>query len=190
MLLPKHEPGMEQPRNAGVRSLYFEDRECTHVLFADSDIVLDSNALSAYADAIEGVSSSSVMLGPYEWLDGLTGVHPEVFNDPRWPAFREHDGEVLYGDLGSAVGSFSGNIVWPVGRFVALGGFRSELFHGRCEDGELGMRAVENGVGVMYVAGARGYHQAHPVDLPMILERNRRDVPLLAEWHPGFCRRD
>ena len=41
----------------------------------------------------------------------------------------------------------------------------------------------------MFVSGARGYHQAHPVDLPMILERNRRDVPLLAEWHPWALER-
>jgi hypothetical protein len=123
------------------------------------------------------------MVGPYEWLEGLTGLHPEVRNDPRWPAFDAHNGETLYGDLGSAVGHWSGNLVWPVALFQRLGGFDARLYHGRCEDGELGLRAVENGVGMMFVSGARGYHQQHPIALDVILERNRRDVPLLAEWH-------
>ena len=181
VVTPKHHPGAEQPRNIGVRHLRAVAPDCTHVWFCDSDLVYAEGACEAFSDH----AGDHVMLGPYEWLTGAEkGLQPSVRNDPRWPAFDALDGQVLYGDLGSAVGHFSGNVVWPISLFQRLGGFHSDLFHGRCEDGELGLRAVESGVGVMYVAGARGYHQEHSVDLPLILERNRRDVPLLAEWHP------
>ena len=146
VLSRKHYPGMEQPRNVGVRHLRAVAPDCTHVLFADSDVVFAPDALEAYESACKP-SSDHVMLGPYEWLaEGVGGLQPATRNDPRWPAFDAFDGQVLFNDLGSAVGSFSGNVVWPVPLFQRLGGFDARLFHGRCEDGELGLRAVRERV--------------------------------------------
>ena len=46
---PKHEPGMEQPRNIGVRLLddmgaADERMKCTHAWFVDSDVILTPTA--------------------------------------------------------------------------------------------------------------------------------------------------
>lgn len=191
---PKHEPGLEQPRNYGVRRIEAINAKIgapiTHAWFLDSDILIAPDALERYIEAMG--DANRVLVGPYDWLPG--GVRervPELRNDPRWASFDTNDPQkVLVDDLSAGLACFSGNLVWPIDEFTRIGGFWDELHHGRCEDGELGLRAVACGVPISYVRGARGWHLDHPRDYETILRRNERDVPMLNNRHPwvaGIC---
>jgi len=194
MRVPKHQPGMEQPRNLGVRLLASKFPDVTHVHFLDSDVVLEQGAHAEILDALSQ-DSDRVLVCPYDWLaPGIRpdGGWPEFWanatverNDPRWAMFYASPVDRVYrSDLSAGLACFSGNLVWPVDRFQHVGGFWSEIHHGRCEDGELGLRAVAMEVPISFVAAARGFHLAHPVNTNMALERNARDVPMLNERHP------
>jgi len=186
----KHEPGMEQPRNLGVRWISRMNEDlCTrgldlldHVWFLDSDILVAPDALAHY----EETGGGRILAGPYDWLpSGVREPMPELRNDPRWPSFNDHDPqEALESDLSAGLACFSGNLVWPIDQFTRIGGFWNELHHGRCEDGELGLRAVACGIPISFVREARGWHLDHPINVELTLERNRRDVPMLNLRHP------
>lgn len=181
----KHRPGMEQPRNLGVRHLFHKHPQLTHVWFLDTDILIDVLASTHYAKAAEGNGMDSILIGPYEWMPpGQRARMPGLFNDPRWEMFNERKGERLIGELGVALGNFSGNLVWPIKQFIDVGGFHPMLHHGRCEDGELGLRAGSYQVPMTLVPEARGWHVWHPVNAELVNQRNARDVPLLNHWHP------
>jgi hypothetical protein len=227
----KHQPGMEQPRNVGVRLLAdlpsrderFEG--LSHVWFLDTDVIPDPDALASFAHAEfatevwrcpecghieigpdETESSECpacftvnandegdtwepvdvVQVGPYDWLPpGKREPMPELKNDPRWPSFDSHKPtDVLTSDLSAGLACFSGNLVWPIDAFQRIGGFWDELHHGRCEDGELGLRAVGMGLGISYVADARGWHLHHDRNVEWIEQTNAIDVPKLNARHP------
>lgn len=186
----KHEPGREQPRNRGVRAVQEIDTlgadPFTHVWFLDSDILVADDCYAAYLHAMMANPTDRVLVGPYEWLPtGVRETHPEMKNDGRWASFEEHaPDEVITEDLSAGLACFGGNLIWPIEDFVRIGGFWDALYHGRCEDGELGLRAVACGIGISLVAGARGYHLDHPVNHELKLERNERDVPMLNARHP------
>jgi hypothetical protein len=188
---PKHRPGMEQPRNIGVRGL---PADCTHVWFLDTDIVFGPDTLQAFADACKANPEPRILVGPYDWLAPsvrdvppltMPRDHPNIDHaDDRWNAFDAHPPEeVTYNPTGSGPACFSGNLVWPIDEFWRVGGFWSEMHHGRCEDGELGIRAVAAGVGVSFVAKARGFHLWHPVNMDWVLATNAQDVPKINKRH-------
>lgn len=189
----KHEPGMEQPRNIGTRvaeAVWGVD----HVWFLDSDVVVDTDCLEELETALERGPQDRIVVAPYDWLaPGLRPtsqgrVPPEWYgwnNDPRWEQFRASPPERVYNaDLGAALACFSGNLLWPVSEFKRVGGFWNELHHGRCEDGELGLRAAAMGVGISFASAARGWHLWHPVNHELAVARNARDVPMLNDRHP------
>lgn len=182
----KHRPGLEQPRNVGVRWLQ-RDHTITHAWFLDSDILVEPHTLLRYREAHQRQAAyNPVLIGPYELSmpQGLREPHPDMFIDLRWAMFRERDEGPFVADLGVALGCFGGNLVWPIKRFMCVGGFHPQLHHGRCEDGELGLRAASHRIPMVLVAGARGYHLWHEVNGDLARERNIRDVPLLNQWHP------
>jgi hypothetical protein len=194
-----HEPGMEQPRNVGARlltDLGEKDERfagLTHVWFLDSDVIVRWDCLEQYAKAMNANSEERVLVGPYEWLPpGKREPDPALHNDPRSASFAEFQPwDIHKGDLSAGLACFSGNLMWPLDLFQKVGGFWDELHHGRCEDGELGLRAVAMGIGVSYVREARGWHLWHggaPAPTPEYLERtarlNSRDVPMLNARHP------
>ena len=181
----KHEPGMEQPRNVGVRFLRDHHPSITHAWFLDSDIVVDPGALAAYYAAIAVAGDKSILIGPYDWMtDGMREPHPELRSDFRWDMFDERGLGPWVGELGVALGCFGGNLVWPIDEFIRVGGFHHMLHHGRCEDGELGLRAATHRIPMALVREARGYHVAHAVNHELAVARNARDVPLINAWHP------
>lgn len=190
----KHQPGMEQPRNLGVAALQDNAPACTHVWFLDTDVIFGPDTLQAFADAYEANHEPRILVGPYDWLRQGERTLPPLdlprdseridHADDRWNAFDAHPpDEVTYNPTGSGPACFSGNLVWPIDEFERIGGFWSEMHHGRCEDGELGIRAVAAGVGVSFVAKARGFHLWHPVNLDWVLATNAVDVPLINRRH-------
>jgi len=182
--IEKHEPGDEQPRNIGVRELA-DTTDCTHAWFLDSD-VLAPFALGEFRHAHAAVDLDRVLIGPYEWMPaGARTPMADLHNDTRWPLFHEHGPEyVSRGELNVGLACYSGNLVWPIEEFTRIGGFWNELHHGRCEDGELGLRAVAEDVPISLAARARGFHIDHPVNHEEKLRRNERDVPMLDQRHP------
>lgn len=192
----KHEPGLEQPRNIGTRLAreFWPDERPTHVHFIDSDVVLAERALEELLAALAQGPEDRIVVAPYEWLPAHSlrppgaefwDYAPDVRNDPRWAMFRASPPEKVYReDLSAGLACFSGNLLWPISEFVRVGGFWNDLHHGRCEDGELGLRAVAMNVGISFAALARGYHLGHAVDHALVAARNERDVPMLNERHP------
>lgn len=181
---PKHEPGMEQPRNIGVRAL---DGLATHVAFLDSDVIVEPDWLEELYYAVEqGPHEDRIVVAPYEWMPpGQRHPMHALFNDPRWEQIRANPPDrAITGDLSAGLACFSGNLLWPVSEFERVGGYWQELHHGRCEDGELGLRAVAMDVPISFAAEARGWHVYHDVDLDRVFRINARDVPLINERHP------
>jgi GT2 family glycosyltransferase len=193
MRLPKHQPGMAQPRNLGVRLARQYIRDLTHVAFLDSDVVVHDDWLETIQDAYAD-DPDRVMVCPYEWLpDGIRpGRTPnfwqevqKIYTDQRWAMFNGSPRDKVYhSDLSAGLACWSGNLVWPIAEFLRVGGFWQEIHHGRCEDGELGLRAVAMGVGISFCAQARGYHLDHPTNMAWKLAANERDVPMLNARHP------
>lgn len=182
----KHVPGMEQPRNVGVRQVERHYPQADHVWFVDTDLLFEENCLEAYYAAHLEAAEDRILIGPYEWMPlGARAPQPELYNDPRWVSFTRYTpADVLRDDLGAGLACFSGNLVWPIADFKAVGGFWNEIHHGRCEDGELGLRATAMGIPISFVREARGWHMAHPVNPQLAAERNARDVPMLNARHP------
>ncbi len=184
----KHEPGLEQPRNVGLRILTQRRPELNYVWFLDSDILVSPVALAHYELAwvrAQMGGLNPILIGPYDWMpDGVREPMPELYDDPRWAMFNESDLEITVSQLRVALGNFGGNLVWPVDEFARIGGFCPQLNHGRCEDGELGLRAASFRVPMMLVKAARGWHVSHPVDYERAVRLNARDVPLLNSFHP------
>jgi hypothetical protein len=198
--IPKHEPGMEQPRNIGARLLGDLGRKdprfagIKRVWFLDSDVIVVSSALERFELAAmqHPADDQPVLLGPYDWLQpGVRTLYGEARADMRWASFEAHEPwEGVKGDLSMGLACFSGNIVWPLDRFATLGGFWNELHHGRCEDGELGLRAVAMGIPIAMVREARGWHLWHGGDPAPTQEWitwaqgvNAIDVPKIQERH-------
>lgn len=180
---PRHEPGMEQPRNIGVREL--EKFGCSHAWFLDTDVIFDPGTLAALAHNLME-QEPDVLVAPYEWLPpGEREPNYSLKNDPRWPSFEANNSEIPdVGDLSAGLACFSGNLVWKIDAFKEVGGFWNELHHGRCEDGELGLRAVAMGKSIGFCKEARGWHLWHPFNSQVVEERNARDVPMLNARHP------
>jgi GT2 family glycosyltransferase len=176
----KHYPGMEHPRNLGVRELH--KRGCDWAWFLDSDVIVDPGALAAYRPASIGVD---VLIGPYEWLPpSVREPMPGLRNDPRWAMF---DAQVHTHDLAAGLACFGGNLVWRIEAFMAVGGFWNELHAARVEDGELGARACALGVPMRFVAQARGWHMHHDVDHARVAEINAVEVPMIDARHPWIA---
>ena len=185
VLAPKHKPGLEQPRNMGVRFLRHLAPQVTHVWFCDSDVILDRKAGEAFGEAM-AFDAERILIGPYEWLPpGVREPVQRLRNDPRWESFVAHDpDETVVNDLSAGLACFSGNLIWPISEFERVGGFWNEINHGRCEDGELGLRAVAMGVPIGFVRDARGWHLEHDRNIEWIEQTNMRDVPMLNARHP------
>lgn len=191
--IPKHGPGQEQPRNVGFRKVRELAGECNYVWFLDSDLIFQPDILGHFYEGLCAAPPDRILIGPYDWLqphvieivEDPNDQRRVIIPDYRWASFERHDpSEVLVNDLGAALACFGGNLIWPVDQFERVGGFHPELHHGRCEDGELGLRAAAAGVPMSFVRHARGWHVWHPVNAQRAITANQRDVPLINAWHP------
>lgn len=190
--MPKHHPGMEQPRNVGVHHLIAASPECNYVWFLDSDVRVGPETLQRYAEGYQMADVDRILIGPYVFMNpGIKGIHPQQPLDSyRTAQFTSCTPADVYRfrpemiGLNHGLATFSGNICWPIAEFTRIGGFWNEIHHGRCEDGEIGVRAFISDVPISYVAGARGYHQYHHVDGNRSRALNERDVPMINARHP------
>jgi GT2 family glycosyltransferase len=183
--LEKHRPGMVQPRNVGVKELAATER-IDYVWFLDTDCAPEPGCLMAFEWAMLQ-AGDRILVGRYDWLaEGAEEPQDGVeLDDPRAASFAQFSAlKVFRGDLSAGLACFSGNLVWPVLGFQRVGGFWSEIHHGRCEDGELGLRAVSMGLPISYCGIAVAHHHWHPRNVALAMERNERDVPMLNERHP------
>ena len=182
----KHEPGMEQPRNIGTRVATDLWPDVTHVWFLDSDLVLAPDCFAQILSAYHAGPEQRIMVCPYPFLEpGEQPSDEAIQKDMRWVSFSTYGpSDVLRHDLGAALANFSGNLIWPIKEFDRVGGFHPDLHMGRCEDGELGLRASSMGVPVSFCRYARAWHIWHPVNTDRAIAMNTRDVPLLNSWHP------
>lgn len=192
---PKHEPGMPQPRNIGARLLMTLDQDerfksippISHAWFVDTDIIFRADCLEHFQKAMEANDEPRILVGPYDWLHEGAPREPDMNlkNDPRWVSFNDaYPWDVERENLAAGLACFTGNLVWPLDLFKKVGGFWDELHHGRCEDGELGLRAVGMGIGVSFVPEARGWHMWHPFSVDWVATANSRDVPMINARHP------
>lgn len=183
--LMKHQPGMPQPRNVGVKELAASTR-VDNVWFLDTDCVPEESCLMAFEWAMLQ-AGDRILAGYYDWMapgaespeDGLE------MRDPREESFRANSAlHVFKSDLSAGLACFSGNLMWPIRMFERVGGFWNDIHHGRCEDGELGLRAVQIGMPISYVGLAQAHHRWHPRNIGWAEQANARDVPMLNERHP------
>jgi GT2 family glycosyltransferase len=180
----KHEPGMEHPRNVGARLM---PDEVTHLWFLDSDVIVGPDTLAHFSLERAIVGEETILVGPYleHMPPGVFTIQPQMHEDPRWPSFDEYpSGYVSRGKLNDGLACFGGNLIWPRSEFERIGGFWNDLYCNRCEDGELGLRAVAEEVPIGFAKYARGWHLWHEVNLELTMARNARDVPLLNARHP------
>lgn len=183
--IPKHQPGHEQPRNVGFTRLRQLDPGVEYCWFLDSDLLVAGDALRSYADVAR---PDRILVGPYDWLPPGRGDRARSLrNDIRWPAFERYAPTDPQHGVHAFLACLGGNIVWPVEVFSTLGGFSRHLYHGRCEDGELALRAHEHHVPVGFVRDARAWHLHHPVNLEDVYAKNRVDNPKLLDWHPWLA---
>lgn len=177
MNLKKHEPGDTQPRNIGVyhlvNTLYI--RRTQYVWFLDSDVIPTTEALKAYVNAIEEHPEVDVFFGLYN--------PNNASHDERSAMFETQLPPEQY-NLNYALACWAGNLMWKIKSFTEVGGFHADLHMGRCEDGELGLRASSLGKIMMPVKGADLYHIPHASNYNDKIEKNKRDVPLIQKWHP------
>lgn len=187
-------PGEEQPRNVGAMWVKTHT-ESNYVWFLDSDCIPVENALEAYDYAFTLAPFDRILIGPYGWMPkGKRELDYEIKDNYRQPLFDEYGPEVTFEDnLGVALANFSGNLVWPLDEFLRVGGFWNEIHHGRCEDGELGIRAAAMGVPMAIVRDAKACHLWHegcnpasgaPSATSHKLKANERDVPMINNRHP------
>lgn len=183
--MEKYQPNgfMQQPRNVGVKHL---SDDIDYVWFLDSDCIPDPRALEAYKEALSIDETDRILIGPYEWLPpGTRSIKRELHNDPRTQMFLDYGPDfIAVEQLNFALANFSGNLMWPVSEFKRVGGFWNEINMGRCEDGELGLRASSLGVASSVVPKARAWHLWHPINTAWVVGANARDVPKLNERHP------
>lgn len=189
----KHQPGKPQPRNIGVRVVEEGGGDYTHAWFLDSDCIVEPQTLMALEWAnYQDRPGERILIGRYDWLaQGADGPDEGLeMADPRRASFAAHaPSQTLTHDLSAGLACFSGNLVWPIARFKHVGGFWNEIHHGRCEDGELGLRAVQMGIPIGFVGNAQAWHLWHTRNQALAEEWNMRDVPMLNERHPWLEQR-
>lgn len=171
-----------RPRNYGAK---MAERESTHYLFVDSDVILNPDALRFYFEDIQ-MNPKSVFIGPYNWFPHMRIMEDDVVNrygdiagllmprlpmtgrigiignDPRHNKFAEVGVTEKFNTAHDGLACFGGNLLVPRSLFWKIGGYDEGTLCG-IEDGDMGLSLWEAGATFNYDARCIGYHQWHPI---------------------------
>lgn len=174
-----HKEGVERQvslaRNQGARLV---SKDTTHILFLDSDVILNPKAIECYYQLIEE-KPHVVICGRYDWLPPMVikpgdikfrwddlvgwglppkeipGKNSRTGDDQRKRNWDDGAEFTIYG--GSAL---SGNLLIPIEAFHKTGGFDENLKE-RGQDSEFGHHLEQEGFIVIFSAKVIGYHVNH-----------------------------
>jgi GT2 family glycosyltransferase len=167
--------GPAAARNRGAR----EARGAV-LVFIDNDILVEPNFVRRHLENLRA--------NPGCWLLGRI-VHPDElrrtpfgrYRDSVWEQFHESHPD---GTLLETGGMSAANFAAPAANFHRLGGFDQDFTIASSEDWELGMRARQSGIRVLYDPGNKVLHNDWAVSLDRFCERQKlysiSDVLL---WH-------
>lgn len=139
------------------------------LIFIDNDIIVKPDFVRAHVDAVAGNSGC--------WVMGRVVHPPELrrtafgrYRESVWEAFNEaHDNE----RLAETSGMTAANVSLPAADFHRLGGFDENFTIASCEDCDLGIRARQAGIRVIYDPRIIVLHNDWAVSLDRFCDRQR-----------------
>ena len=163
---------IRQTKNAGpaaARNLGASEAGGEYLIFIDNDIIAQPDFIRAHIETLQA--------NPGCWVLGRI-VHTPLmrstpfgrYRDSVWEAFHKEHGNA---GISQTTGISAANISLPAKDFKALGGFDEDFTIASSEDWELGMRARQNGVRVLYNPGIVVVHNDWAVSLVRFCERQK-----------------
>jgi GT2 family glycosyltransferase len=150
------------------------------LIFIDNDILVPANFLQMHLETLD--------TRPGCWVVGRI-IHPPELRETPFGRYRDAIGEAFHAanggnGLAETAGMTAANLSLPAADFRHLGGFDTDFTIASCEDAELGIRARQTGVRILYHPGIVVVHNDWAVSLERFCERqrlySRSDVIL---WH-------
>lgn len=169
--------GLAATRNAGRRVA-----AKPIVLFLDDDVIPVPGFVQAHGLA-QATADEAIVLGPYPpaaLTDSLWGKHLRIWWDDHFRRKGRTDHRFTYTDL------LDGNCSMPARLLDDLGGFHEGFDGGRRQDWDLGVRALQRQVNLVYEPAAHGDHyfdSSFATAIRNSRDEGRQDV-LLASRHP------
>jgi len=183
-----HVPGEPMPL-AAARNRAAEAARGERLIFLDVDCIPGPGLVAAYAGApIEALLLGEVMylpegaVGPnldIAVLDGAGRVHPARPPIPETGLRPEPDATELWG-LSFAL---------PAGAYAGIGGMDEGFTGYGAEETDFAVRLAASGLSTCWIAGARAYHQHHPVHVPPLhhFEHILRNAVRFHARHGRWC---
>lgn len=139
------------------------------LIFIDNDILVKPDFVRAHVDALAA--------HPGCWVMGRVVHPPELrrtafgrYRDSVWEAFHEAHADERVSETS---GMTAANVSLPAADFHRLGGFDEDFTIASCEDCDLGIRARQAGIRVMYDPRIIVLHNDWAVSLDRFCERQR-----------------
>lgn len=169
------------PRNYGVQ---ISNPSFEAVVFVDSDVLLNRDALQYYYDDFKR-NPDRVVIGAYDWLPRMALTREVIHDDfnrvircdlPKLPiegsyGYLGHDmrmasfekatsADMTFDTIFDALACFGGNLMMSKKIFNKCGGYDETMKYG-IEDGDFGLTLHEHGVKFSYDIRTIGYHHWH-----------------------------
>jgi GT2 family glycosyltransferase len=140
-----------------------------YLIFIDNDIIIDPDFVRAHLETLTA--------NPNCWVVGRV-VHPaEIrstpfgrYRDAVWEAFHESHSEDL---VSETAGMTAANVSLPAKDFDRLGGFDEDFTIASSEDWDLGMRARQLGIRILYNSKIVTLHNDWALSLERFCERQK-----------------
>ena len=191
-----------QARNMGVKLA-----KNSHILFVDSDVLLNPCAIAHYHNLIEA-NPTPIIIGRYDWLPPMqitpddvqhrwqdlvdcklpriqTATHPgmDAGVDIRAKCSPSRFADKRIWTTDYCLVMLSGNLLFPRSMFLELGGFDEQMVGHGGEDCELAMRAQERNLPVIFADEVIGYHVFHERNQARNLEEVERNIAYIRSKH-------
>ena len=139
------------------------------LIFIDNDILVKPDFVRARVEALAAHEGC--------WVMGRVVHPPELrrtvfgrYRDSVWEAFHEAHN---HGRVTETAGMTAANVSMPAADFKRLGGFDEDFTIASCEDCDLGIRARQAGIRVMYDPSIVVVHNDWAVSLDRFCDRQR-----------------